>query len=411
MKETAYHFMVVDEACQVNEPSTVAPLSRLAEGGRVVLVGDPQQLGCVCMSSGAGEAGLETSLYERLGDVFVVKTCLLGIQYRMHPSISAWPNSEFYLNQLRYSESVSHLTKPRGFPWSDGSSTAFIHVCGQEMKSGDSFYNEAEADVVWKVRDALLRGGCVLPGDIGILTWYDAQNKHVCKEFDMSDSTVANVDGFQGSERPVMILSTVRTSTSGNIGFTKDPRRMHVALTRAQRALIVIGDLFALLAGDSYGHWTSWLQQVPVFNHQFQRIRDLKFDSSMFSADVTKKTQVALEGEKARARLRWRGDFRWSNVPFSASSGDAVLLATKCVEAANRVLQNVAWRYVCRLVVHLPKHKYTVAERPSDVREWDRKAWSHLNECVGLCLSQDPGNLFLSWLCVCCYGERKQGTC
>jgi len=65
--------MVVDEAVQVNEPLTVAPLSRLAEGGRVVLVGDPLQLGCHCMSTGAGEAGLETSLYERLGDVFVIK--------------------------------------------------------------------------------------------------------------------------------------------------------------------------------------------------------------------------------------------------------------------------------------------------------------------------------------------------
>jgi len=74
------------------------------------------------------------------------------------------------------------------------------------MKSGDCFYDEAEADVVWKVRYTLLRGGCVLPEDIGILTWYDAQNKHVCNVFDMSGSTVANVDGFQGSERPVMFF-------------------------------------------------------------------------------------------------------------------------------------------------------------------------------------------------------------
>jgi len=130
IRETAYEFMVVDEAVEVNEPSTVGPLSRLAEGGRVVLVGDPMQLGCVGMSSGAGEAGLETSLYERLGDVFVVKKCLLGIQFRMHPFISACPNRALYSNLLRNYESASHLTKPRGFPCS-GSSTAFIHVSGQ----------------------------------------------------------------------------------------------------------------------------------------------------------------------------------------------------------------------------------------------------------------------------------------
>jgi len=79
LQDTAYNFIVVDEACQVNEPSTVASLSKLEEGGRVALVGDPQQLGCVCMSSGAGGAGLETSLYERLRDVFAVSNCCPAI--------------------------------------------------------------------------------------------------------------------------------------------------------------------------------------------------------------------------------------------------------------------------------------------------------------------------------------------
>jgi len=402
LQDTAYSFIAVDEACQVNEPSTVAPLSKLKIGGRVALVGDPQQLGCVCISAGAGGAGLETSLYERLEDVSAVPKCLLRIQYRMHPSISKWPNSEFYF-KLRNSESVSHLTKPYGFPWAAESSTACIHVQGEEFKRGDSFYNKAEAAVVWKVRAALLKGRCVHHEDIGILTWYDAQNKYLCKNFDMSDSTVANVDGFQGSERSVMILSTVRTSKSGNIGFTKEPRRMNVALTRAKRALIVIGDLVALLEGDSYGHWKSWLQQVPIFNDQFQRIHDFNFHSSTCSMDVSQKTQGAREGERAQVRLCWQKRVSWKFIPLCASSNDG--LQTKCVEAATKVLHNVAWRHVCQLVVHLPKHKYGVAERPLDFREWDRKAWSHINECVGLCLAQDPGNLIFSWLCVCSYGE------
>ena len=61
-----------------------------------------------------------------------------------------------------------------------------------------SFYNEAEAQVVWRVRNALLREGSVLPEDIGVLTWYDAQNKHVCNVWDMTGSTVAN-DGVDAS--------------------------------------------------------------------------------------------------------------------------------------------------------------------------------------------------------------------
>jgi len=123
----------------------------------------------------------------------------------------------------------------------------------------------------------------------------------------------------------------------------------------------------------------------------------------MSSTDVTKKTQVARGCEKAQVCFCWRKHFGWIHIPLSVSSSDG--LATNCVEAATKVLQNVAWPYVCQLVVHLPKHKYTVAERPFDFREWDRKAWSHINECVGLCLPQDPGNLVFSWFCVCSYGE------
>ena len=59
---------------------------------------------------------------------------------------------------------------------------------------------------------------------------------------------------------------------------------------------------------------------------------------------------------------------------------------------ALRVLRNTAWPHVCKLVVDLPKHKYSIAERPSDFRKWDRKAWTHRNVCVGLGMSQDPGN-------------------
>ena len=149
---------------------------------------------------------------------------------------------------------MSRLRAPRGFPWAEESSIAFIHVDGKESQSGSSFYNEAEAKIVCTVRDALLQGRSVGREDIGVLTFYDAQNKCVTRSCDMRGTTVANVDGFQGSERPVMILSTVRTTRTGHIGFTKDPRRINVALTRAQRGLIVIGDFHALHAGDTYGH-------------------------------------------------------------------------------------------------------------------------------------------------------------
>ena len=111
-----YGCMIVDEAVQATEPDTVAPLCRLTEGGMVVLVGDPLQLGCRCASGCGDEAFLEMSLYERLADVFGIDKCLLDTQYRMHPSISAWPISEFYDSKLRNGESVSRLRAPRGFP-------------------------------------------------------------------------------------------------------------------------------------------------------------------------------------------------------------------------------------------------------------------------------------------------------
>lgn len=155
----------------------------------------------------------------------------------------------------------------------------------------------------------MLQGRSVGREDIGVLTFYDAQNKCVTRSCDMRGTTVANVDGFQGSERPVMILSTVRTTRSGHIGFTKDPRRINVALTRAQRGLIVIGDFHALHAGDTYGHWKSWLEQVPVFDSELVRVWRLSPQSGTSHTDDNRKTQAPLQDACARMPCRWRRNF------------------------------------------------------------------------------------------------------
>ena len=155
---------------------------------------------------------------------------------------------------------------------------AFVHTLGQESKVKCSFQNPAQADVVSSVVADLLHGGQVGKDDIGVLTWYKAQQELLETYRCLKGCTIANVDGFQGSEREVMVLSTVRSNTRGDIGFGKDGKRLNVALTRAKRGLIVVGNYHTLSAGDDEGLWTEWFANIPIMNAagQIVRVDELK---------------------------------------------------------------------------------------------------------------------------------------
>jgi ATP-dependent RNA/DNA helicase IGHMBP2 len=253
-----FDLVVIDEACQSTEPACWIPLLR---ADRVVLAGDPCQLPPTVISQEAAEGGLAVSLMER-----VMAACgpgvsrLLTIQYRMHAAVMAFPSAEFYGGELVADDSVAgHLL--RDLPGvSDTPLTAtpvqFIDTAGagydeeREAETG-SRLNPQEAAVVVRVVRELLAAG--LPADaIAVITPYNGQARLLRDELAADGVEVDSVDGFQGREKEAVVLSLVRSNLEGEIGFLADTRRTNVAVTRARRKLVVVGDSATLAAHDFY---------------------------------------------------------------------------------------------------------------------------------------------------------------
>ena len=188
----------------------------------------------------------------------------------MHPAISKFPNDQFYNGRLEDGVSAANRAAPAGLLWPDWDNpVAFLPVKGGELVSPDGTSRENPTEVSWIIRllDDFLDAGELEKGDIGVITPYAGQVRairHSMRE-DLDDIEVRSVDGYQGREKEVIIFSCVRSNDDGNIGFLSDPRRLNVALTRAKRGLIVIGDPDTLRSDPI---WTKWLEYVSSRNFE-----------------------------------------------------------------------------------------------------------------------------------------------
>jgi regulator of nonsense transcripts 1 len=253
--------VLIDEATQATEPASLVPLIRGAR--QIVLVGDHKQLPPTVLSFRAEENGLKRSLFERLVDLGI-EPFLLTKQYRMHPSISKFPNKQFYSGKLIDGINANSRPAPAGLLWPDWENpVAFIPVDGGELVSPDGTSRENPVEVSWvlKIINDLLEAGELTKKDIGIITPYAGQVRAIRNSMDetLDDVEVRTVDGYQGREKEVIIFSCVRSNPEGNVGFLAEPRRLNVALTRAKRGLIVIGDP-ATLRSDK--NWQAWLEYI-----------------------------------------------------------------------------------------------------------------------------------------------------
>ncbi|KAJ4456571.1 putative tRNA-splicing endonuclease positive effector [Paratrimastix pyriformis] len=257
---------VVDEAAQVSEAYTTVLFSPHLK--QLILVGDPMQLPSLTLSPGALRCMFGRSLMERLvhpegGN----HPChLLRTQYRMHPAIASFPNQAFYNGLLFDAESVYQRPTP---PWEQPENAdrgllllppvLFLDSRAEEKRppNGHSFFNDGQIEVVMGMVKALLATipkGASLPS-VGIIAFYAAQVERFQKrvgpflqKYPGLSLHARTVDGFQGGEDDVIFLSTVRSNGQGNIGFTKNPNRMNVALTRARQSLVIVGSMETLAA-------------------------------------------------------------------------------------------------------------------------------------------------------------------
>jgi ATP-dependent RNA/DNA helicase IGHMBP2 len=255
--ERAFDLAVIDEASQAVEPACWIPLLRAS---RVVLAGDHCQLPPTIVSPDAAREGLAVSLPERLlRDLGPHISRRLTIQYRMHESIMGFSSAEFYDSSLVADTSVAvHLLHDLPHVASSPLTSTplqFIDTAGagydEELEpDGESRRNPAEAQVVSRYVQHLVDAG-VSPREIAVIAPYAAQVRLLRDQLSIAGLEIDTVDGFQGREKEAVIISLVRCNDKGEIGFLGDTRRINVALTRARRKLIVIGDS-ATIAGNRF---------------------------------------------------------------------------------------------------------------------------------------------------------------
>jgi superfamily I DNA and/or RNA helicase len=262
------HFdhVVIDEAGQALDPALCIPLLR-AE--RVILAGDPHQLPPTVIDQGAARV-LGSTMLERLVSRRPEAVRLLTEQYRMNHVIMTYSNDTFYEGKVTCHPSVEDRTVPDGAPLNE--SLVIIDTSGRGWEEsagdgGESLVNPGEAACVMSILDDLL----IRPGhagwSVGIISPYRGQVRALSDlvtdaiRGQAASVEVDTVDSFQGSECDIIVMSLVRSNTEGEIGFLRDIRRMNVAMTRARRKLIIVGDGSTVATHPFYAGLWSYVER------------------------------------------------------------------------------------------------------------------------------------------------------
>ncbi|KAG9451958.1 hypothetical protein H6P81_004862 [Aristolochia fimbriata] len=267
------HFshLFLDEAGQASEPEIMISIANFCSRETVVvLAGDPVQLGPVVYSKDAESFGLGKSYLERLfecdpyvnGDEnFVTK---LVRNYRCHSAILKLPSELFYKGELMAfkEDRDTSLSDWRDLPCKDFP-VLYVGIQGCDEREGNnpSWFNRFEASKVVEIISRLSGSTDVTEEDIGVITPYRqqvAKIKEALQAIGMEGVKVGSVEQFQGQERRVIIISTVRSTVKHNefdsrhnLGFLTNPKRLNVSVTRAKSLLVIVGNPY-IITKDPY---------------------------------------------------------------------------------------------------------------------------------------------------------------
>ncbi|KAI0465025.1 hypothetical protein LJB42_000243 [Komagataella kurtzmanii] len=285
-QEGLFDTLIIDEVSQSLEPQCWIPLMAHTGINKLIIAGDNRQLSPTIKTLPEGKQKskvvdiLSTTLFDRLvsihGQSFVK---FLNIQYRMNEKIMRFPSNELYGAKLIAHKSVANKTC-LDLPYSVEETDDTIEPLIWYDTQGDEFpeqeteedqgskYNENEALLVAKHVRILLKAG-VLQTDIGIISPYNAQVSFL-KELlingddQLTELEISTVDGFQGREKEIIILTLVRSNREKEVGFLKDFRRLNVSMTRAKKQLCVIGDMETLGENKTtkfLSKWVKWCEE------------------------------------------------------------------------------------------------------------------------------------------------------
>ena len=282
VRSLKYHTVVIDEAGQALEPACWIPIIK---GQKVILAGDHCQLPPTIKSAEAARAGLATTLFEKCVALYPGCVTLLETQYRMHETIMQYPSGVFYGNRL-----VAHgsVADHRLFP--DDAPLLFIDTAGagyDERMEQKSISNPEEAAFLFRHLGMLVTelDETSKPGNfpsIAVISPYKEQI-YVLKELLQhspallahgSSISVNTIDSFQGQERDIVYISMTRSNAEGNIGFLSDIRRMNVAMTRARKKLVVIGDSATLSRLPFYAGFIAHAEKLDAYKSVWEYAGD-----------------------------------------------------------------------------------------------------------------------------------------
>lgn len=278
VRELNYHTLVIDEAAQALEPACWIPILKAQ---KVILAGDHFQLSPTIKSDQAASKGLNVTLLEKCADLHPESVVLLQEQYRMHSDIMGYSSQVFYQNKLQAHASVAnHLM------FSGDISLNFIDTAGcgfDEKLEGASSTNPDEAVFLMKhlsnYVDTLKASETLngFPG-IAVISPYKEQI-NVLKDLLVNSPvlmqhadkiSVNTIDSFQGQERDVVYISLTRSNPEGSIGFLSDIRRMNVAMTRARKKLVIIGDSATLSRLSFYADLIAYAEQKSGYKSAWE---------------------------------------------------------------------------------------------------------------------------------------------
>jgi superfamily I DNA and/or RNA helicase len=280
LKGRKFNTVFIDEAAQALEPACWIPILR---ANRVVLAGDHRQLPPTMKSYEAAKQGLSVTLFERLINKKPTTATMLETQYRMNQSIMAFSSKHFYANGLIADESVKN-----GILRLNQEPVEFIDTagCGYNEKQNPetlSRYNDEEAALVIRqveklIEEISLDHWLEEKITLGIITPYSAQVELLVKLAESSPLleplhklvSINTVDAFQGQERDAIVISFVRSNNNQEVGFLSDIRRTNVAMTRARKKLIMIGDSATLTAHPFYLELIDFVQENNFYKSAFE---------------------------------------------------------------------------------------------------------------------------------------------
>jgi ATP-dependent RNA/DNA helicase IGHMBP2 len=272
IKGLKFGTVVIDEAGQALEPACWIPILKAQ---KVILAGDHCQLSPTIKSAAAAKNGLSTTLLEKCVALHPEAVVLLDEQYRMNDAIMGYSSRVFYNDALK-----AHASVASRLLFDGDSPLNFIDTAGcgfEEKPVGTSVANPEEAAFLFKYLEEFVTGINPFP-TIAVISPYREQIRLLKEQLVNTPSllpfadqiSVNTIDSFQGQERDMVLISMTRSNSEGEIGFLSDIRRMNVAMTRAKKKLVIIGDSSTLTRLPFYADMITYAEELGGYKSAWE---------------------------------------------------------------------------------------------------------------------------------------------